>query len=133
MAKMTGTDVVVESTGDTDIAVASQATVYTHSIHVGYGEYFKLTYKATSATGTPDVKIEMEVGDVVPTTEGSADTTNYSVPENMSPIESNLITETLHSKALNPPVSKYIRFKITGNADNPSDTILNMTITKQEE
>ena len=132
MGKVMGRDIVTESTGDSDIAVASTAVIYTHSMYVAYAEYFKLTYKAVSSGGTPNVKIQMEVGDVPPTTEGSADTTNYSIPENMSDIESALATETVHNKALNPPASKYLRFKITGNATNPADTILSMWLTKQE-
>ena len=132
MSKIMGRDIVTESTGDADIAVASTAVIYTQSINIAYAEYFKLTYKATSTIGTPDIKIEMECGDVPPTTEGSADTDHYVEPENASDIEASLTTETIHEKAINPPASKYIRFKITGNASNPADTVVNMWLTKQE-
>lgn len=125
---------ILSSAEAVDIAIASAATVYTKAFKLAFGEYFSLAYKASSATGTPDVKIELEVAikDVLPATEGSADT-NYVEPENMADVETSLTTETWHIKSLSPPPCVYARLKITGSGSNPADTILNAHIMKQEE
>ena len=69
------------------IPIASTAVVYTKSFKFGSAESYALKYKADSS-GTVNLKIELEISDVEPTTEGSADTTNYAVPENFADIES---------------------------------------------
>lgn len=125
---------VLSSAEAVDIAVASTAVVYTKAFKLAFGEYFSLSYKASSSSGTPDVKIELEeaIKEVLPATEGSADT-NYVVPENMSAIETSLTAETWKIKSLSPVSAIYGRFKITGNAANPADTIVNMHLMKQED
>ena len=130
--KVTGTDVITLASGSASIAVVSTAVVYTHSNKVAYGEFFNLFYQAKSDGGTPDVKIEMEVSYQTPATEGSEDADHWVEPEKASDIEASLVDETIHTKAINPPVCKYIRFKITGNAGNPADTLVSMRLTKQE-
>ncbi len=127
-------DPILSSAEAVNIAIASHAVVYTKAFKIAFGEYFSLAYKALSAGGAPDIKIELEqsIKDVLPATEGAADT-NYVVAENMANIETNLGAETWHIKALNPGLSVYGRFKITGNAANPADTIFTGHINKQEE
>jgi hypothetical protein len=123
---------VLTAAESTSIAIASTAVVYTKSFKLAWGEYFGLRYQAVSAGGTPDVKIELEMGDDVPITEGAADL-EYVEPEAFSDIETNLTTETVHRKAISPPPFGYGRFKITGNAANPADTIVNMKLSIYEE
>ena len=125
---------ILNSSQSADIAVASQATVYTKAFKIAFGEYFGLAYKAVSATGSPDVKIELELGvnDAPPSTEGAADT-NYVEAENAADIETNLTTETWHIKSLSPVASGYARLKITGNASNAADTIVNAKLRKQAD
>jgi hypothetical protein len=123
---------VVSSAGATSIAIASTAVVYTQSFKLAWGEYFGLRYQAISAGGTPDLKIELQQGDVPPTTEGAADA-EYVEAENMSDIETNLTTEIVHRKSISPPPSVYARFKITGNAANPADTVFNAKLSISEE
>lgn len=108
----------------TTITIDATATVYTKAIALNRGEYFTLSYIATASDGaeTPDLLIQMEQSFTLPATEGSADA-NYVVPENMSNIETNLITETMHHKVLSPAPLKYMRLKITGNASNPADNV----------
>lgn len=132
MARIMGVDTVTLASGSADLAVAAAVTIYTKSMRIKPGEYFALFYKFVSATGAPDVKIEVETGPVEPTTEGSADG-NWVEPEDVSDIESSLITETMHHKAVKIPASPFVRFKITGNVANPADTIGNMYFVKQEE
>jgi len=96
------------------------------------GENFSLKYKAAS-DGTVLLKIELEVSDVLPTTEGAADATNYAVPENFADIESALADENLHIKNIAPPVAKYCRLKITGSGANDASTTLTATLIKQTD
>ncbi len=126
------TDQITLANGSTSIAIASTAVVYTKAFKVGFGEYFALSYKAVSASGSPDIKIELEQGIDVPTTEGSADSA-WVVPENMANIETKLTTETQHHKSISPVPMLWARLKITGNDANPADTIVTAYISKQEE
>lgn len=116
----------------TDIAVASTATVYTRSFKLGFGDHFGISYKATSSSGTPDLKIELEQSFQEPATEGSQDD-NWVQGENISDIETSLTTETMHHKEIVPVTLPYARIKITGNAANPADTTIAIRISKQEE
>ena len=115
-----------------DIAIASEAVVYTKSFKLAFGDYFAVSYKATSASSTPDIKIELEQSWTEPTTEGSQDD-NWVEPEGMADIETSLTTETQHHKSLSPATLPLGRFKITGNGSNPSDTTVNIKVHKQEE
>jgi len=132
MGKFMGVDGVTLANGSTNLAVAGAVTIYTKAMRVTKAEYMSVTYQAVSASGAPDVKIEMQQASVMPTTEGSADA-NWVEGENVADIEANLITETVHNKAINPPVLPFIRFKITGNAGNPVDTVVTMKLNKQED
>lgn len=99
-------------------AVASTATVTSSGIDIGNkGVYFGVWYKAISASGTPDIKIEYEVSynDI---------DANYVEPEGASDIVTNLTDETQHAEYIDPPPMKFLRFKITGNVGNPSDTVI---------
>ena len=80
-----------------------------------------LFYKAISATSTPDIKIEYQVSP-------DADENNFTVPDGASPIETNLIAETIKIKFIEMYPMRYVRFKITGNAGNPVDTVLNLSV-----
>lgn len=123
---------VLSAVNVNDIAIAGAVTVYTRSFLLTGGDYFSLSYKATSVAGAPDLKIELEQSFQLPTTEGVSDT-NWVKPEGMSNIESNLTTETMHHKALTPITLPYGRFKITGNAGNNVDTTIRLRINQQEE
>lgn len=93
--------------------------VYSSSFDVEHGGFFGVWYKATSVIGAPDIKIEVQMSkDQV--------AANFIEPETMPDIETNLVTETPHVKSFSPPPMKYLRFKITGNAANPADTLLTM-------
>ena len=105
----------------TDISVSEASVVYTQSKKVNSAVYFGVSYKALSATSTPDVKIELEQSFQAPTTEGAADVT-YVEAEDASDIETNLTSETWHHASLAPVPASYFRYKITGNGGNAADT-----------
>jgi len=122
---------ILSSTHVAAIPIASAATVYTASFPFGMAEYFSLDYKATSS-GVVGLKIELEVGNSLPDTEGSADT-DWAVPENAQDIEADLDDETQHHKKLSPVTSKYGRLKITGSGTNDASTVLAAKLARQEE
>lgn len=124
-------DNVLTSAESADIDGASGNTTYTKAFSIKNADYFAVGYKASSVTGSVDVKIELQESYDLPTTEGAADTT-YVEPESFSDIETNLITETWHYKAISPVAMPYARFKVTGNPGSNNDTIVNIKIGKQE-
>lgn len=71
--------------------------------------------------GTVDVKVEIESGSVVPTTEGSADAVNYGVGNTLS---AGITDEVVHWIAPSPTVSKFLRFKLSGQGSNDAATKL---------
>ncbi len=124
---------IFSSAGVADIPVASAAVVYTRSFKLSYGEYFALTYKATS-DGNVKLKIEIEQSFQPPTTEGSSDVT-YVTYEGATAIETSLSTKTQHIKAITPPALKYMRIKITGLAGalaNHASTTIRLRIGQRD-
>lgn len=113
------------------LAIASTAVVYTDSFRIGFADVFGASFLATSASSTPDLKIELEQGDNPPTTEGSSDA-NYVVGDGVGDIYTNLTSEATKRKAIVPVPSAYARYKITGNAGNPSDTVITIINFMQE-
>lgn len=104
--------------------INATATYTSSAIDLNAAEYLGVWYKATSAGGTPDVKIEFQM---------SYDDTagNFVEPEGASDIETNLTTETAHVKRLSCPPMRYLRIKVTGNAANPADTIVTVIVFNQ--
>jgi hypothetical protein len=135
MNYIVSTDKVTLSTDSTNIAVDTTAVIYTKAMKLRYAVAFALRIQATSSAGTPDIKVEIEEGVTLPTTEGAADTTwatGYVVPDGMANIYASLADELVHLIQLTPVVAEYIRFKITGNAANPSDTIVTAQLITQQ-
>lgn len=124
---------VIKYDGSTDtIAVASEAVVYTRSIDVSKGINFGLWLKATSATGTPSIKVEMQHAPDIGV-EGDAETGRWTIKEGASAIFANVNDEVAHKETISPVPSKYIRFKLTGLAANPADSTIKMKTFIQEE
>lgn len=125
---------VVENIGLQDgttvlIPVASTGTIYTVSQKISRGDRFSLHAKAASG-GTINLKVQLEVGMVRPSTEESADTTNFSVPDGFSDIV-NLVDTTLWEKELSMPPFPFIRFKVTGQGSNAATTTILLKLFKQ--
>ncbi|MDD5387604.1 MAG: hypothetical protein PHQ22_10465 [Sulfuricurvum sp.] len=90
----------------------SGATVYTRPIDVWKGgDYFAISYRAVSAASTPWLAIYMEQSDVLPATDGAADS-NWATPSNVCIINEKLIDESVHIDAIYPVPVRYMRFKI---------------------
>lgn len=113
------------------LAVASQATVYTNSFLTRWAENFGVWLIATSASSVPKIQIQIEQSYVPPTTEGAADA-NYVIGDGVADVYSALNDEVSHVKAISPIPMQYSRFKITGLATNPSDTVLTLIAFLQE-
>lgn len=80
-------------------------------------KYFGLWIKATSASGTADVKVEIQ--------QSWDDTAaNYIEPAAGSVVVSSLTNEAANVYSLSPSPMPYMRFQLTGNAANPSDTVV---------
>lgn len=121
---------ILEFGGDLEIAIATTATVYSVSFKLVYGEYFGITYLATS-DGTVSLTIELEQSWVLPATEGSSDD-NWVVPEGMAAIHTTLSGEVQHLKSITPIPAPYGRLKITGVGSNHSSTTLRARLLKTE-
>lgn len=113
------------------LAVPSTTTVYSNSFLMRWVENFGIWVQALSASSTPNIKIELEESFRAPTTEGSSDTA-YVVPDGAAEIYSALADENAHVKSLTPVPQQYGRYKITGLAGNPSDTLLTLINFQQE-
>ena len=122
---MGGCNPVVTAEDSADIAVNATAVVYTKSFKLVNGQYFGMFARAVSATGAAKVKIELEQGPLLPTVEGSAETTRFVEPDGMADII-DIVDELMHVKTISPVPGPYGRYKITGAADNPADTIVNI-------
>ena len=107
---------------NSQLAVASTGTAYSQSFLWPRGSSFSVEYKFTSS-GNVDVKVEIESGSSEPDTEGAADTTNYAVGNT---IQANITDEVLHFDPPAPTVSKYCRFKFTGQGSNAASTVLDV-------
>lgn len=124
---------VLKADGSTkDIAVASTAVVYTRSFPLYWATFFGIWVRATSATGTPDVMIELQESYKEPTTEGSAEASLWVEPDGFANVFDSIADENAHIKTITPVPMKYGRYKITGNAANPADSIVNIENFLQE-
>jgi len=102
------------------LVINATATVYTQSFMLPRATSMGVEYRLYSG-GTIDVDVSIEVGNVRPTTEGSADTENYGVA---TAIETGVNDQVLHVKAPAPTVNKYARFKLQGQGSNAATTAI---------
>ncbi len=113
------------------IAIASTAVVYSKSIELFGSRNFGWQFTATS-DGATNLKVEIEQGIVRPTTEGSADTTNYATPENYSTVIT-ITDEDLHLVDYGLATFRFVRLKITGLSGNDATTTLAAFISTVEQ
>lgn len=109
------------------VACASTAVIYSDALNIQLGQYFGVRIKTTSASGTPDIKIEWEGSNSELTTQ-NASSTDYVVPDGMSDISSSIADEVYHIIGINPPPSCFGRLKVTGNAANTADCLVTAEI-----
>lgn len=122
---------VVTAAESADILVNAQAVVYTKSFKLNNARFFGIAARAVSSTGTAGVKIELEESPLLPTTEGAAETTRFVEPDGFDDII-DIADELMHIKTVSPVPMTYGRYKITGSATNPADTIVNIWNFMQE-
>lgn len=106
-------------------AVASTGTATSGIISTASDGYFGVYYIATSASGTPDVKIEYQMS-------WNDSSNNFVEPASATDIETSLTSETAQIKSIQPPPMPFMRIKLTGGAGNPADTVVTLYIYKQE-
>jgi hypothetical protein len=101
-----------------DVA-GSSAVVYSNSFPMGNVTTYSLAVQSTAAS---NFTITVQNGFVRPTTEGSADLTNYASDSTTPTLT---VTDTsFHIFNLSPIISPYARLKITaGSGNNGSNTI----------
>lgn len=112
------------------VTLNGTAVIYSNSISIASARFVAVKIKAVSATGTADVQVDWQASDVLPAGEGGADT-NYVIPDDMSIPFVSLNDEIFHVKQIYPPPTTYGRLKVTGNAGNPSDTVVDAGIFLQ--
>lgn len=112
------------------VTVNATAVIYSQSFETKWGKYFSCTVQGTSAGGTPDYKIEWESAVRPPSTEAAANL-EYVVPDGMPAITASISDELWHVLNVSPVANSYGRFKITGNAANPADSILTVFVFVQ--
>ncbi len=85
---------------------------------------FGVWYKATSAGGSPDVRLYFQQ---------SYDNTsgNYAVPEGASDINTALTDENPHVANIIPHNMKFFRIVCDGNTANPADTLVSLIFYAQ--
>ena len=118
---------LAELTTTGGVTVGTTDTVFTKSQPLPRDASFSVELRFSSG-GVVDVLVDVEQGNVRPTTEESADTTNYAIPENTSGSSvgrvANIVNEVNHIINFSPVVSGFIRLKLTGQGSNAADTKL---------
>ena len=104
------------------VAVASTGNAVSTSIPLEWVERVEaVVLKAISASAVADVKIEYA---------GSPDDTNYESYDDTDDITSSTLLENantpeaFNSYAVPAILNRYIKFKVTGVASNPADTLV---------
>lgn len=110
-------DLVANAGGGSTIAVGGTSVVYTKAVPMPFSDTFGIEYNLTSP-GVYDVKVEVEQGNELPATEGTADA-NWGVTQTL---ETGLTDGSVRFKALAPIVAKYMRLKLTGQGSNNAST-----------
>lgn len=132
------TDVICASTGipsvDPDgaatLAVASLATVRTHSKSIRGASVITLHYKATVSSGAPDVDLYLEQGPGAPTIEGSAgDATDGWVTVGNKIAD--ITDENWHALSISAAVLPFLRFRAEGQGANPASCKLALKLGQQ--
>lgn len=109
----------------TSLAVANTDTAYSYSFPSRPNKSFGLLVQLDVASGTPDVKIEIESGRSRPTTEASADTANFAVGQTSDCVlDTAANTEALRFYPFPPIVAPFSRIKFTGQGSNPATCVV---------
>lgn len=107
--------------GVTQAAVGTTDVFYSESFPIENATY-SFEYQLTSG-GTAKAKFELEQGNQVPGTEGSADA-NWTVPEGAVEFDNEVADELSHIRAYAPASALFGRVKVTGLATNDASTVI---------
>ena len=114
------------------IAIASQATVYTSALKIGAMSAMSLAIYLTGSS--PNVKVELQVSDTAPSAlENLNDSVgiDWCIQEGGAPIFTAITDNVLHKITLSPVVCEYVRLKITGNSGNGAGVVAFASIVEQ--
>lgn len=123
---------VLQLAGVSSIAVGGTNVVYSRSFPLNRNVTYSWDVKLASP-GVINVKVEFEQGWARPTTEGSADSTHFCVPDNKTstPMFSAITDANLHNTSYSPNATPYGRFKFTGlNSGTTNDAGTTVTVAQ---
>lgn len=115
------------------LAKAGVTSLSIETTDVVYSQAFVLrtnvshSVEILNSSATADLKVELEVSNNLPATEGAADS-NFVLPESSSAIIANLTDTNVHIGTVSLVPAKYGRFRITGNVGNIFGTIIRLNI-----
>lgn len=116
---------------DVNIAIAGEVTVYSKPFDLSKATNH--SFECLAFGTTVNLKIEVEQGNVLPDTDGAADTTNWSVPSGVTTIVDGLTQKTHYIKSYSPVALKYGRLKILGKSGNTSNVYIKAWWVKLED
>lgn len=112
-------DLLTDVEGASTLAVpGAVTTVYGKSFPLEKNHSYGLIYRFTGTTIT--VKVELEVGNARPGTEGAADT-SWAVAH---VLDTAVVASAALAKGVDPVVAKYGRLKLTPSGSNHNDVLL---------
>jgi len=131
--KIGGTFDVVSKTNVKAIAVDEEAVVYTRAFDLSKGSFFGI-WVLCGSTGTPNVKIELELAPTKPTEaqEGVAATSLFAIKES-DVIFDAINDKVAHVDTVSPVPMTWGRYKITGLSGNPADTTVTLKMFQQDD
>lgn len=120
----------VLANGSKSLTESGSGVTYTVSKPLKAGVYYSTMYKAVSSAGAPDITLQFEESYTRPTTEGASDS-EYTTPVGASDIATNLVAETWQQERLLLIPNEFYRYKITFNAGDAGDTVVNIKTIEQ--
>ena len=119
LLKVDGTHTDIPLVGHTPTTAYSETYVCPKDVTFG----FEIKFIGT----TVRANIEIEQGNTAPVTEGAADV-NMVVPDNIGYLIQTVTDSDLHVLYYAPVVTNFLRLKITSNAGNGADTVLERAV-----
>lgn len=117
--------------GSENIIVPKNTTIWTDAFKFGDVNEFAIAYIQT-ATGIPNIRIQMEQSFFPPAVEGVTDP-NFFVPKTVGDLEAALTSKAMQGGILMPICAPYIRFKITENTNLVTDTLVKIWLSLQKK
>lgn len=113
------------------VADGHPQTLYSFTFDLSNGTNFAVIL--LGAGTTINIKIELEQGAVLPTTQAAADATNYVVPNGLSDVKTALTTTTLYITSISPVALRYGRLKVSTIGAGSANQTLTAYLSKLED